>query len=176
MSDLKEIERLARAYATERRKLADSVSDLTTELAAAKRKQLPTIRRAVARVADQEAALRAALEAAPGLFAKPRTHTFDGIRVGFAKGKGGLSFEDGGRVVALIRKHFPEQFDVLVKVTETPLKGPLAQLEVRDLKRLGVAVTETGDQPVIKAVDGEVEKLVDALLKEAAKADGGDDD
>jgi hypothetical protein len=40
---------------------------------------------------------------------------------------------------------------------------------VSDLKRLGCEVAEAGDQIVIKPVDGEIDKLVNAYLKELAE-------
>jgi hypothetical protein len=72
-------------------------------------------------------------------------------------------------VVARIKKHLPEQADVLIKLKETPVKDALAQLSAAELKKLGVTVSEAGDQVVVKPVDSEVDKMVDALMKEAGE-------
>ncbi|MBI5561297.1 MAG: hypothetical protein HY894_00350, partial [Deltaproteobacteria bacterium] len=40
-----------------------------------------------------------------------------------------------------------------------------------DLKKLGVTVEETGDAVVIKPVDGEVERVVNALLRDRTGAE-----
>ena len=81
-------------------------------------------------------------------------------------------WEDDSQVVKLIQKHFPEQFDVLVKTIEKPIKDSLANLSVADLKRIGVTVTDSGDCVVIKSMDSEIDKLVDALLKDEAMGNG----
>ncbi|MGE0256882.1 MAG: host-nuclease inhibitor Gam family protein [Alphaproteobacteria bacterium] len=174
MTTIADIEKLARAYAAKRGALADQVSMLLADLAELKRRRLSEIRKAVARAAEAHGALHAALEAHPELFVKPRSMTFDGIKVGWAKGKGEIHVADAAQVVKLIRRHFPDRFDDLVKVKETPLKSALGRLTVDELKRIGVTVEETGDRVVIKPVDGEVEKLVDALLGEAAKEEDDD--
>ena len=71
-------------------------------------------------------------------------------------------------MVARIKKHLPEQADVLIRTKEAPVKEALAQLTAAELKKIGVTIEDAGDTVVIKPVDSEVDKLVDALLKGAA--------
>ncbi|MBI2313552.1 MAG: hypothetical protein HYU77_13715 [Betaproteobacteria bacterium] len=167
MSTLADIEALTKDYAVAREALSGAVSALEEEIAAAKRRYLPKIKRCVAAAADRRGALAAAIEDGCELFSKPRTQTFHGIRVGVMKGKGGLEWEDADRVVALIERHFPDQVELLIKVRKTPVKDALAQLSAADLKRIGVTIIETGDQLVIRPTDSEVDRLVEALLKDA---------
>ena len=124
------------------------------------------------RLAETEAALRALVEANPGCFIRPRTQVFAGIKVGYAKGKGALSFDDADSVVARIKKHLPEQADVLIRTKEAPVKEALAQLSAAELKKIGVTLSEAGDQTVVRPVDSEVDKMVDALLKAATGEEG----
>jgi hypothetical protein len=90
--------------------------------------------------------------------------TPDGIRVGFAKQKGKVEWDDEDQVVKLIDKHFPEQAETLTKVKRTPVKGALVNLTAAELKKIGCRITESGDVVVIKPQDSEVEKLVDKML------------
>ena len=53
-----------------------------------------------------------------------------------------------------------------MNVTEKPNKDALADMPAGDLKKLGIELTETGDAVVIKPVDGEVDKICTALLKD----------
>ena len=85
------------------------------------------------------------------------------------EGKGAISFEDADSVVARIKKHFPDQVDVLIRTKEEPVKDALSNLSAADLKKIGVTVSEAGDKCVVKPVDSEVDKMVDALLKAAAR-------
>ena len=94
-------------------------------------------------------------------------NTFHGVRIGFMKGKGKIEWDDGEQVVKLIKKHFPAQADALIATTEKPVKAALQQLAAADLKRLGITVEESGEVIFVKPVDGEIEKLVDALLEDA---------
>ncbi|HRQ63918.1 MAG TPA: hypothetical protein PKZ76_03490, partial [Xanthomonadaceae bacterium] len=108
--------------------------------------------------------LHAAVEASPDLFQQPKTRTLHGIRVGWMKQRGKLEIADTASTVALIEKLLPDQVDVLIKTTKAPVRPALQQLCVRDLKRIGVAVTDDVDTVVIKAADGDLDKLIAALL------------
>lgn len=168
MSPLETINKRAEVFAQARGLLAERVGALNDGINALRRDHMAAIRRALARAAEAESALRALVLEHPECFAKPRTQVLAGIKLGYQKGKGALSFDDADAVVARIKKHLPDQVDVLVRTKETPVKEALAQLAAADLKKIGVTVSEAGDQVVVRPVDSEVDKLVDALLKEAA--------
>lgn len=166
MATLNEIDGKTRTYADARAALAEAVATLQEGIEGLKRKHLGVIKRRVAGARDAQAALHADIEASPELFIKPRSVTLHGVKVGFQKGKDKLEFDDADQVVRLIRKQFPEQFDVLVKTTEKPVKDALQQLSAAELKRLGITVEDTGDVVLIKDTASDVDKLVTALLKE----------
>ena len=168
---LNDIEQRAKRYADARASLGTIVSNLTAGIEALKRQAMPDIKRAVARATEHHDALRELIEASPDLFARPRTVTLHGVRVGYAKGKGGIAWDDPDAVVAAIQKHLPKQADALIRWTGKPLKEAINQLDVADLKRIGCRVVGTGDQVVIRAVDSDVDKLVDALLKDATETE-----
>lgn len=153
------------------KQLADAinrVNAIATELDKAiellKRTELPKLRKWVAAAAEAEAALKAGIEAAPELFVKPKTVTLHGIRCGYMKGKGGIEWDDADRVVTAILKHLPEQAEQLIRWTGKPLKEALNQLDVASLKKIGCRVVDTGDQVVVKPVDGAGVKMAQALL------------
>lgn len=167
--DLNEIETATKHYADTRENLAELVESMVAQIEAIQRQQLPAIKRVVARAAQRHAQLTALIESCPHCFEKPRSLVFHGIKIGYRKGTGGITWEDDAQLINLIRKHLPDLEDLLIKTTETPIKKALGDLEVSDLKRLGVTVEDTGDQVVIKPVDGNVEKTVKALLKNATE-------
>ena len=86
-----------------------------------------------------------------------------------AKGKGKICIDDPAMAIKLIRKHFPEQADVLIKTEEKPVAKAIGQLTVPELKRIGGTVEEAGDQVVIKPTDSEVDKLISALIADATE-------
>ena len=171
MTTLAEIDRRARLYADARDHLAGIVTELTAAIEAIKRQAMPDLKRAVARAAEHHDELRATIESSPELFQKPRTLTLHGIRVGYAKGKGKIEWDDPDAVVAAIQRRLPDQADALIRWTAKPLREAINQLGIADLKMIGCRVTDTGDEIVIRPVDGEVDKLVDALLKDAVETE-----
>lgn len=166
MATLAEIEKLTKEYAEWREQLSDAVRSLEEEIGAARRKHITLIKRKVEAVAERQAVLKAAIEESKDLFKKPRTVIIHGIKVGLQKSKGEMKWIDAQQVIRLIRKHFPDQAETLIKTTETPVKAALLQISAADLKRIGVTVEDDGDVVVIKSTDSEIDKFVEALLKD----------
>ncbi|MGK2897816.1 MAG: hypothetical protein ACSLE9_03910 [Burkholderiaceae bacterium] len=169
MTTIADFDKRAKALADTREHLADIVGDLNANIEALKRDSMRNLKAAVRAWSEQHDKLKALIEDNPQLFERPRSVVMHGIKFGFRKGAGGLAFDDPEQVVKLIRKHFPEQFEVLVKVSETPVKTALAQLSAAELKRIAVTLQETGDEAFIKPTDSAVDKLVAALLKSATE-------
>lgn len=166
---LETITKAAEVHSQARSLLSERVTALRDAQAALHREHLPAIKRALAKAAESEAKLRALIEDHPECFVKPKTQVLAGIKVGYAKGKGAISFEDADSVVARIKKHFPDQVDVLIRTKEEPVKDALSNMSAADLKKIGVTVSDADDKCVVKPVDSEVDKMVDALLKAAAR-------
>ena len=171
MPELKDIEPKAKAYADARSKVVEIVTELNTGIEALKRDSMPALKRAIARAAEKHDQLKAIIEESPALFRSPRTVVMHGIKIGYMKGKGGIAFDDAEQVIKLIKKHQAHVADELIKTTETPVKQALALLSVAELKKLGCTVVDAGDLVVIKPADGEVDKLVDALMKGATETE-----
>ncbi len=171
MPTLTEIDARAKRYAQARERVIAIITDLNKAMELLKNSELPKLRRAIASAAEHHDALKAMIAEAPELFAKPKTITAHGIRYGFAKGKGKIEWADADRVVALIKKHYPEQADTLIATEETPVKAALNNLPASALRKLEINVIDAGEAVFIKPVDSAVDKLVAALLKEATKED-----
>lgn len=164
--NLIDIEKLTKLFSEARQLLADRVRGLEDELQTIKRRRMPGIKSAINAVMAQQAELKAAIEESAGLFIRPKTVIMHGIKVGFQKAKGTISWADSKQVIKLIKKHLPEQADVLIITREKLIKKALQNLPAADLKKIGCTVNETGDVVLIKSTDSEIDKLVDALLKE----------
>jgi aspartate oxidase len=166
MATLGDIERLTKEYAEFRNSLSAKVQTLEDEINAAKRRHMAAIKKTVATVMERRSRLKSAIEESPELFRKPRTMIIHGIKVGFQKAKGEIRWVDAAQVVKLVKKHFPELAETLIKTTETPVKAALGQIPAADLKRIGVTIEDDGDVVIIKGTDSEVDKFVEALLKD----------
>lgn len=167
MSNLTEIERAAKKFSEARDYLATIVTTMNEGIETIKRENIKRLKKAVVNAAEEHDALKALIEDSKASFVKPRTATFHGIKLGFQKSKGKIDWADADQVVKLIKKHFPEQADVLIATTEKPVKEALNRLTAAELKRVGCNVTEGGDMVLIKPADSAVDKMVEALLKDA---------
>lgn len=163
---MNEIELKAKAFNEARTLLAERVQNLRDEQEAIKRRLLTGIKNALAKFRESHAHLLELVETHPELFEKPKTRTLHNVRVGWVKQRGKLEIEDAGRVVELIEKLLPDQAAALIRTKKDPDKKALGELPVRDLKRLGVSVTEDTEAPFVKPADDGIDKLLDALLSQ----------
>lgn len=164
MHTMDELERLAKEASEAFDQANARISDFDAEVAALKRRRLVGIRNAIAKAIETRAALREAVAENPDLFNRPKSRTIHGMRFGWEKGKGKITYTDPEGVCRLIKRHFPDQVEVLIKTTEKPVKKALQQLPTRDLKRVGCEVQETDDAPFVRMVDSELEKFLNNQL------------
>lgn len=171
---LERIDALTRDYASRREQLRGCVEAVREEIDRIERQALPRIREHVRAVAETQDRLHAAIKAHPELWqGRRRTVVIAGVRVGMAKGKGRIVFDKPERVVQLIREHFPEQAEAMIRVREEPVARALAELTVAELRKIGCLVEGAQDQVVIKPTDSTVDKLVQALLRDAERIEEG---
>ncbi|HOC56633.1 MAG TPA: hypothetical protein PKI20_13505 [Verrucomicrobiota bacterium] len=164
------IEQAAKQFAADHTALAELVTGLNQAVEDLKRNSIPAIKRRVARAAESRAALAELVDQARHLFVQPRTVIFHGMKVGLQKGRGGIEWDDEAKVIQLIQKHFSAaQAELLIKTTRKPIKKAIEDLDIADLKKIGCRIVETGDAVIINPVDSQVDKLVNALLKDAAE-------
>lgn len=164
MSTIDEIEIKAKTLAGARTELAERVGRIRDEQDAIKRRLLTGVRNALARARDAYDELHVLIEASPELFEKPKTRTLHGVRVGWMKQRGKLQWEDDRTLIDGLRKLLGEAAEAYIKVTEKPVAGRLQDLSAKDLRRLGVTVTDDTEVVVIKTADDALDKLIDALI------------
>lgn len=170
MTTLNDIDRAAQKHADAREILTALVGDLTALQEALAREHMPKIRRAVAKAAESHDALKALIESAPDLFAKPKSQTMHGLKLGYRKGTGRMEFEyEDAETVARIKKLLGDRAELYINTTEKPNKTELAELDSSTLRKLGVAIEAAGEMAFVKPVDGAVDKIVKALVKEATE-------
>ncbi len=170
-----DIQKRAEALSQARESLAELLRVLHTELESVKQGSMPDIRRAARKVAEEHNKLRAVIEANPELFAKPRTQVAAGLKYGMQKARGKMSWASDEQLCQRIHKLADagdltgEQVELLIVSTEKPVAKALEKLDAKLLKRLGVTVSADTDEVVIKSVDSEVEKAINAVIKDVTK-------
>lgn len=164
-----EIESLATAYACRRDALRETVEEAQAALDRVKRDHRAALRRRIGATANARAELLAAVESSPALFRRPRTRLLSGIRVGWRKRPGRIELDDEAATINAIRRKLDcEAATRLIRVSEKVVRGALRELSTRDLMRIGALAVEADDEPIAVPADGEIDKLVAALL------DGGE--
>src|SRR5512146_703144 len=114
MPTLMEIEKLTKEYSEARDTLRARIQLLEDEIAAAKKRFLPGIKKCVDAVAGRHQRLFDALAESQELFKKPKSLIFHGVRVGYMKGKGEFDWDDDAALVKLIKKHFPDDYETYI--------------------------------------------------------------
>lgn len=163
------------AMLSARRERLTTVSQrLKRDLDAIKAEAMPELQQAITEAAEAFKRLELEIQTNPQFFQRPRTVVAHGLKFGLEKGKGTLEIANPDKTVQLIKKHFPDQVDLLIDRKETPAKDAIAKLPAADLKRLGCELTGTGDRVVIRPVEGDTDKLVKHLVKVFVEKDQGD--
>lgn len=163
-STMETIEGLAKVFAGARTELADRLNVLREEQNDAKRRRIQGIKNSLERVQASYEELKTVLSDNRALFDKPKTRVLHGIKLGWQKKPGKLEIADDAACIAALRKLLGDDADAYVKTTEEPIRKALANLPAKDLKRCGVAVTDDVDAVLIKAADGDLDKMIDALI------------
>ena len=165
-----EIAGLARAYAQARDALEETAEEIRSKQRKAIASRLRGLKSRVAETAAARDALHAAVEGRPDLFEKPRTVAVEGVKFGYRKLPGKVTIPDEAGAIGLLRRKFPDRATALVKTRETLDKSALANMAAADLAKIGVTVTEAGDEVTIRAAKADIDKLVAALLDDAGEA------
>lgn len=167
MPTMQEIEKKAKAHAEARLALTNHVTLLNAEIEEIKRKRMKKLREAVALAVATSDELLALVSESSELFKKPKSAVLHGIKLGFKKLPGKISFADEEQVIKLIRKNLPDLVDVLIIPTYKTSKEAMNNLEAGQLKKIGVTVSSDSDVAFVTDPTSDVDKIVNALIKGA---------
>ena len=109
--------------------------------------------------------------ARPDLFIRPRTVAVDGIRFGLRKQPGSVSVGDEAQAIRRLRARFPSRAEALIRVRETLDRAALRKLPAAELAQIGVTMEKATDEVTIAAASGDLDRVVAALLDDAAHAE-----
>ena len=163
-----DLEILCRQYSQAHASLGERVSELHEEIGRIKRKHLYRIKKAAARAGIHKGESIRYVQNHLEEFHRPRTRTFHGVKVGLQTGRGKVVFSDKAATVRAIERDYGHIVDVLLKTTKTSLVRGLQQLDARQLAALGVEIRQTGSSIIVRLIDSEIEKMVDAYLDDEA--------
>jgi len=161
---LAEIEVSSKELADAKAKLARSVQTLKDAIKKVTDRHVDDLRTLGADVGVAYQALIDLVTKHPELFAKPRSQAFHGITVGYRKGKGKLTYDDAEKVIARIERQLPDQLDALAPASRQLSHDAIEVLDAKQLKAIGVSITDTDDKPYVKTPSDDVDKFVNQIV------------
>lgn len=150
-------------------------ADIAAAMAPILARHRPGIDAAAAEKAAAQDALTKLVQANPQLFCRPRSITVDGVKAGYRKELDSLDWDDEQVVIARIRAMLPDQVDLLIRTQSSLVADALPQLDAAVLRQIGVRQVSGSDQAFVSIGDSDVDKLVKAILADAARRQGDED-
>ena len=162
--------KLCLSYAEAKAGLEHASETIRADQRAAARKGLGELRRHSGALTKASERLRAAVSQAvqQGMFAKPRTRVFEGVRIGIKKHPDSLEVSDEAKAIGLIRQHLTEEADRLIRTRESLDKAALKSLDPAELRKIGVKLV-AGEDEIIAGTSG-ADALAASLLADAEAA------
>jgi phage host-nuclease inhibitor protein Gam len=154
---------LAGAYAN----LTELVAQCEQAKAEVERQFIADIRRLSAVVSRRRDNLLAEVAARQEDFASPKSVTLHGWKLGWRKQPGTLFVDDEPTVIEKLRRLLKAAAAPLIRVKESLDKAALREQPADVLAKCGVTLCADTDEPFVSRVGGDVEKLVEDILKRA---------
>ncbi len=181
MTTLATIEEQTREYAAIRRAALDQAAQVQAEIDAVRTKHQKALAKRVKRMTEAHEALFAQVEANPTLFPEgAKSITFDGIKVGYQKGKAKLEIKDEAIAISMLQMIIEtgplserEIAKTALKTTHKLADAGLKKLSASQLDGMGVKLIPASDSVLVMPQEDDTTKAVDALIK-AMQADIAD--
>jgi hypothetical protein len=174
---IEKIEQATKAYAAQRTAVISDAACMQIELDAIHKRYAPALRKQVELLMKTQKELTEAIEANQALFPDgSKTRVFDGIKVGFQKGKPVLTGVDDTTTVVkleLLRERAREAGDreCLERIAAALMYQPklsvdgLMKLKTEEMQEVSISVKAGAQSVLIKPVDNEAYKAVEATIK-----------
>lgn len=165
---LEDIQQLTEEFADARNNMMAAGDALNVDIEAAKQAHLSTLTKAAHAAQAAMTRLHEAVDSNRYLFAAKgqKSKVWAGIKVGLQSGKPKVVALGGGAVDAKALHGLSARGAELVKVEYSVKQAALNALADMELPALKLERTEGKDSPLVKPVDEEAAKIVDALIKE----------
>jgi len=165
------IEQRCAVYRDRRDHLRRLAGEVNAMMEVVKQSNLPDLRSALTEVAGAELALRAAIEQSDAsLWARTKTRVIHGVKVGWAKARGKVVIDDEAKTIQRIRQQLPaDQAALLIRVREAVHKPAVYDLTAADLRRLAIAIEDDSDVVVLRDIESELDRALEALLAQISE-------
>lgn len=166
MKTLQEIEVQTKKFAEANNQLAGVIDEMETEINRIKKDYLKRLQPLADNVSIEKALLKDMIDESRLIFVRPKTYVFHGVKVGLQSSKGTIKVIDETKTIELIKKNLPDAAENMIKCSESVIKQSLTLLSNDELVKINCQKTPGVEMILIKSNRDEVEKFIDAMIKE----------
>ena len=166
---LSDIERAARDFSAKSKTLRNFHEQLNSEIDAVKSKYIEDIKQASCEAGESYQMLLTLINDASDLFKDKKSMMVSGVKFGYQKKKGKLEIVNEDATISKLKELYGDNAALYINTKISIIKKALDSLPASDLKKLGVNIVQDSDVAFVKLTDDEVQKLIEAMVKESAK-------
>lgn len=168
-ANLNELETAAKDFAAKSRILRNIKENLDTEIDAVKSKYIEELKKASGEAGESYQMLLTLVNDSEPLFLDKKSITINGVKFGYQKKKGKIEVVNEQATILKIQELFEDKADLYLTKKINISKKALDSLTASELKKIGVNITQDSSEAFVKLTDDEVQKLIEAMIKESAK-------
>lgn len=166
---LSDIEQAARDFSAKSKTLRNYHEELNSKIEALKQEYIEDIKQASCDAGESYQMLLTLINDASDLFKDKKSMTVSGVKFGYQKKKGKLEIVNEDATIAKLKELYGDNASLYINTKISVVKKALDNLPASDLKKLGVNIVQDTDVAFVKLTDDEVQKLIEAMIKESAK-------
>lgn len=166
---LTELETAAKEFSAASKILRNIKEELDTEIDAVKAKYSTAFAEASKNAGEAYQMLLTLVESSEELFSDKKSMSINNVKFGYRKKAGTINIDNETFTIDRLRELFPKDADKYLSTKISISKKALNNLTAAELKKVGVNVIQDSSEAFVKLTDDEVQKLIDALVKESAK-------
>ena len=169
IAKLTELETAAKEFSAASKILRNIKEELDTEIDAVKAKYSASFAEASKNAGEAYQMLLTLVESSEELFLDKKSMSINNVKFGYRKKAGTINIDNETFTIDRLRELFPKDADKYLSTKISISKKALNNLTAAELKKVGVNVIQDSSEAFVKLTDDEVQKLIDALVKESAK-------
>ena len=166
---LSDIEQAARDFSAKSKTLRNYHEELNSKIEALKQEYIEDIKQASCDAGESYQMLLTLINDASDLFKDKKSMTVSGVKFGYQKKKGKLEIINEDVTISKLKELYGDNASLYINTKISVVKKALDNLPASDLKKLGVNIVQDTDVAFVKLTDDEVQKLIEAMIKESAK-------
>lgn len=167
--NLKDLETAAKEFSIKSRVLRNIKESLDAEIDEVKSKYIEELKKASSEAGESYQMLLTLVESSEELFSDKKSMSINNVKFGYRKKTGKIEIDNEEFTINKLQELFPENADMYLSKKISISKKALDSLTAAELKKIGVNVIQDSSEAFVKLTDDEVQKLIDALVKESAK-------